>query len=175
MSFVLSLFLGLFTKLAQIAAFEFGINIKYIQISTFDWKNEDRARNEKFPGTGASTGTDLNGHAICKLKDKFLGHLRSHIPEGGKYREIWNKHKAMGNRFYCSSTFSNADQFHEETPEADIWPIVMKILAGNNYVSEPVDGEDFSMSEYLADTGLSFSPIDSVTRQGSQLLYFTSA
>ena len=65
---------GLFTKVAQVAAHEFGLPLDRIKITA-----TDTAKVPNTSATAASSGTDLNGMAVsnacCEIKSRIVNHL----------------------------------------------------------------------------------------------------
>lgn len=82
---------GLETKLLQIASAALGIKTHRIRVDSMDGNNvstvpspEEQARgHNSYPGTGASTGTDLNGRAIMALKPEWERKLISFCGDRG--------------------------------------------------------------------------------------------
>ncbi|UOO81225.1 xanthine dehydrogenase molybdopterin binding subunit [Uruburuella testudinis] len=82
---------GLFTKVAQIVAAEFALDIERIKISATD---TDKVPNTS--ATAASSGTDLNGMAAqnaCRtLKQRLLDFIGSHFDRPSENVRFWRNH-----------------------------------------------------------------------------------
>ena len=61
---------GLFQKLAQVAAFEFGVDMQQIKITA-----TDTAKVPNTSATAASSGSDLNGMAIKRACEKITARI----------------------------------------------------------------------------------------------------
>ena len=82
---------GLFTKVAQIVAAEFALDIGRIKISATD---TDKVPNTS--ATAASSGTDLNGMAAqnaCRtLKKRLLDFIHAHFERPSEHVRFWRNH-----------------------------------------------------------------------------------
>ena len=144
---------GLFTKLKQIAALEFGIHTKQIVMVEFDTDLVDK--DYSYPGTGASTGTDLNGRAIVGLASKIiLENLRPELEKTQEGKELWD--------FYVSNKY----RWSKHKGEDDHWPKVVEYLTNRNKLFE-----DIKFTYDMSQLGL-LKGVDPKTKVGEKTFYY---
>jgi len=158
---------GLFTKISQIASYAFGVHVKYFDISSFNWLYNDPS-NQGLPGTGASTGTDLNGGAVKKLGEQyFLEYLKTQIPVE-TYPGLWKAHGQINGFYYKGD---------DRLQEIDLWPQVVLILKNKSQCG--AFSMDYIKSEFnmLKDNPQlkNMTDINGITKLGQPFYYYNYA
>eukprot|EP01113_Clastostelium_recurvatum_P023005 TRINITY_DN2752_c0_g1_i3.p1 TRINITY_DN2752_c0_g1~~TRINITY_DN2752_c0_g1_i3.p1 ORF type:complete len:1750 (+),score=441.03 TRINITY_DN2752_c0_g1_i3:527-5251(+) len=119
---------GLDTKMKQIASMKLGIysdSIRYnpdgAQMKYFKDILTIDGKECRLPGTGASTGSDLNGGAIAKACDAFTKWLEEKL----RGHEVWASYLKQG-RWYIPPAY---DAGGEKVRDAvDLWPQAVEAL-----------------------------------------------
>jgi xanthine dehydrogenase molybdopterin-binding subunit B/aerobic-type carbon monoxide dehydrogenase small subunit (CoxS/CutS family) len=141
---------GLQTKLLQIASVSLGIRPHYIRIQTLD-PASDNTKVSSLPGTGASTGTDLNGRAIKALQPVLNAAVQK-LASSAQLMDYWNEHHS----------WYDARSAH---PTEDHWPTVVALLAANKQLQFEAQ---YNMNDLLVQ-------IDQSMKKGSPFYYFNYA
>jgi xanthine dehydrogenase molybdopterin-binding subunit B/xanthine dehydrogenase iron-sulfur cluster and FAD-binding subunit A len=147
---------GLQTKLLQIASSALGIRPHYVRIVSLNPKDNE---GKTLPGTGASTGTDLNGRAVSKLAEDLVNFLKDQVndPVARNFLAYRDDHHQ---KWYDHVSVQASS---EQT--GDIWPQIVSYLVTQQKLSW-VATVNF-MDLLLA--------IDQSTKNGSPFYYFNYA
>ena len=125
---------GLDTKMIQIAALKLTLWSKWIRyssgvVNSAFFTPTSPAGSGSSPwilmGTGASTGSDLNGGAICVAANTINVWIASQLNYPGS--EIWAKYVAQGCRWFQPARY-NPDGTIKQA-QSDLWPQAAAILA----------------------------------------------
>jgi tRNA(Arg) A34 adenosine deaminase TadA len=152
---------GLTTKLLQIAVYATGIPSPRVQmVDIMSSTSFTDGTKLHLPGTGASTGTDLNGRAILVTAASLVEWLQQKLPES-RYPHVWQFRKENSHRWYRTG----ADGVVE-----DFWSYTV-VPALRNEASLPHE----QIGEYsMADLKL-LQGIDPITKQGAPFYFFNYA
>jgi hypothetical protein len=131
---------GLETKMKQIAALKLGIwtkNVAYECNVNSKWFQGMSPNGWMLPGTGASTGADLNGGAVALAATSVLTWIESHL---GK-TALWQQYLQNGKRFYVPPTYD--EQGRQLTSGSNLWPTAVALLNQMNALPLQNSGLEF--------------------------------
>lgn len=149
---------GLWTKLKQIASFYLGVSMEDIEVVGWPWTNIDV--DPYLPGTGASTGTELNGYAVIELAKKFKEWMKN-FPA-----EILNEYYSRVPSNTVAKTSSPKQNFSQ--PAVNMWRLFWR----DHIKSNPkVPRFDETVTINLAKK-LQLSDIDEKNCEGRPFYYF---
>jgi len=146
---------GLDTKLRQIAALKLGINLQSVSYESnvnSKWFQAFSPDGYILPGTGASTGADLNGGAVVMAANSVVQWLESLL----KDTPLWVEWEANGRRFYVPPRYD--EQGRQISAGSNLWPQAVALLNQKQALPLKNSGLEFYESPGMEQLPMGFGP-----------------